>query len=657
MAPVEVPTAAGHWTQRPAPPEDAEPITQAQAEQANQQAQSAQQTGWKLTLAHDSTSTATTPTPKPEPDKSWAATNWTQPPTEAPTPKDPMADADSTQEISTTTQQPTTRWSQPTGDDAAAASAGWGSTPTGRVDDSLLSGENVPTSDSSAAPWGSPVEVTPAQNSSDEQEGDSAQGGTAGAAQGDDGGWGTNAQEAGNGGWGTGDTQAAPDGWGATGAQQGSGDAGGSSASGSTAAGGWGTSPQETGTNGWGTPANQQPTTQDPAAAGWGASAQQETTGDGWGAAAQQESAADGWGASATQQGGAGGGDASGAQQGGAGGWGSSGSPQTSGDGWGATGVQTPDAGQWGSNAAPQPTTTQWGAAGAAGQQTSTQWGSTGQQTQQQTAGAWQNTDPSQWQGDGGPQGGGVRKKSKDTGDGGGGSKTPLIIGGAVALVILVVVAVLLIVNGGDKKTADPGTSPGPQPTGSAPTTPATSGAPGTKPGQSKDPKLHEGSRISSDAISFPRQGGGWSDRKRLIPQLLNSSGQYVLLQKDFDGSNDWYADMFVGGLGTATPFNGDPKATAAALLTQVHNMNYGNIPVTYKAVRNGAVKRSDKAGWYFQETVTAKSPKVTSVLLLTVAVFDLGDGTAVAYISDIPTNRPDLKTAESQVYKGINVG
>ncbi len=84
---------------------------------------------------------------------------------------------------------------------------------------------------------------------------------------------------------------------------------------------------------------------------------------------------------------------------------------------------------------------------------------------------------------------------------------------------------------------------------------------------------------------------------------------------------------------------------------------SYGNIPVTFKTLRNGAVKRSDKAGWYFQQTVTAKSPKVTSVLILTVAVFDLGDGTAVAYISDIPTNRPDLRTAESQVYKGINVG
>jgi hypothetical protein len=55
---------------------------------------------------------------------------------------------------------------------------------------------------------------------------------------------------------------------------------------------------------------------------------------------------------------------------------------------------------------------------------------------------------------------------------------------------------------------------------------------------------------------------------------------------------------------------------------------------------------------------VTAKSAAVTDrVLTLTVAVFDLGDGTAVAYISGIPNNRPDLKAAESQAYKGINVG
>ena len=191
----------------------------------------------------------------------------------------------------------------------------------------------------------------------------------------------------------------------------------------------------------------------------------------------------------------------------------------------------------------------------------------------------------------------------------------------------------------------------------SDPTAPAST--PGGQPGQSKDPKLHEGDgRVSSDAISFARQSPPWSERKRLIPQLLNSSGQYVLLQENYDGKNDWYADVFVGALGTATPFSGDPKATAANLLSQVHNSMYGNVPATFKAIGDGAVKRSDKEGWYFQETVTVNEPKLTAkVLILTVAVFDLGDGTAVAYISDIPANRPDLKKAESQAYKGINVG
>jgi hypothetical protein len=131
-----------------------------------------------------------------------------------------------------------------------------------------------------------------------------------------------------------------------------------------------------------------------------------------------------------------------------------------------------------------------------------------------------------------------------------------------------------------------------------------------------------------------------------------------VLLQENFDGKNDWYADIFVGALGTGSGFNGDPKATAAALSIQLRTTMYGDIPVTFKTVNNGAVKRSDKSGWFFQQTVTAKSPKLTArVLTLTVAVFDLGDGTAVAYISDIPTNRPDLRAAESQAYKGINVG
>lgn len=237
----------------------------------------------------------------------------------------------------------------------------------------------------------------------------------------------------------------------------------------------------------------------------------------------------------------------------------------------------------------------------------------------------------------------------------------PLIVGGAVALVMVIVAAVFLIANpGGDDKKADPQTtgSPTAPPSGSQPTN-QPSGASSTKPGQSKNPKLHEGAgRISSDAISFPRIGPPWSEKKRLVEQLINSSGQYVVLQEKFDGTNNWYADIFVGALGTGSGFNGDPKATAAALSIQLRSNLYGDIPVTFKTIGNGAVKRSDKSGWFFQQTVTAKSAKVTArVLTLTVAVFDLGDGTAVAYISDIPTNRPDLKAAESQAYKGINVG
>jgi hypothetical protein len=246
-------------------------------------------------------------------------------------------------------------------------------------------------------------------------------------------------------------------------------------------------------------------------------------------------------------------------------------------------------------------------------------------------------------------------KKSKSPGGGGGGfgAKLPLMVGGGIALVLLIVAAVFLITRSGDDKKADPNPTGATQPTGS----PTSQGS--TKPGQSKNPKLHEGfGRISSDAISFPRQNPPWSDRKRLVQQLLNSSGQHIVLQEKVNGGDDWSADIFVGGLGTGSGFNGDPKATAANLSVQLRTNMYGSIPVTYRTIANGAVKRTDKSGWFFQQSVTAKSAAVTDrVLTLTVAVFDLGDGTAVAYISGIPNNRPDLKAAESQAYKGINVG
>ncbi|WP_202875482.1 hypothetical protein, partial [Kribbella albertanoniae] len=246
--------------------------------------------------------------------------------------------------------------------------------------------------------------------------------------------------------------------------------------------------------------------------------------------------------------------------------------------------------------------------------------------------------------------GGSAKKKSSGGGGGSLGAKLPLIVAGGIALVMLVVAAIFLIVNPGDKKA-----DPTPPPPTNQPTNQPT-GA--TKPGESKNPKLHEGERIASTAISFPRRTGLWSDRKRLVPQLLDSSGQYVVLQQKFDGTNNWYANIFVGALGNQARYGGDPKATALALANEVPASLYGGIAITRKPGMNGQVKRSDKSGWYVQQTVTAKSAKVTArVLTLTVAVFDLGDGTAVAYISDVPTNRPDLKAAESQAYKGINVG
>jgi hypothetical protein len=254
------------------------------------------------------------------------------------------------------------------------------------------------------------------------------------------------------------------------------------------------------------------------------------------------------------------------------------------------------------------------------------------------------------------------------------GARTTVIVTAAGVLVLIVVAAVFLVVNRGDDQTADPSTLPSAptsgEPSDNSSTAPTTSTAPTAPastrsngqdtfaPGQSKNPKLHQGARISSDAISFPRQQPPWSDRKRLVPQLLNSSGQYVLLQENVAGEKDWYADIFVGALGTDTLFDGNVQATASQLSIQVRSAMYRDVPATFKALRNGPVQRTGRSGWYYQQSVTANSPTIAArALTLTVAVFDLGDGTAVAYISDIPTNRPDLRTAESQVYKGINVG
>ena len=248
---------------------------------------------------------------------------------------------------------------------------------------------------------------------------------------------------------------------------------------------------------------------------------------------------------------------------------------------------------------------------------------------------------------------GGKGKKSKSSGGGGSfGGKLPLVAGGGIALVLVIAIVIVVLTKGN-------GNTAGPTPTGSPTQSTSPSPTGGTTPGQSKNPKLHEGdNRIASTAISFPRRQPPWSDRKRLVRQLQNSNGQRIVLTENAVDQDDWSADIFVGGLGTGSGFTGDPKATALTLSTQLRDDMYGNIPVTFKPLANGAVKRSDKSGWFVQQTVTTTAAKVTDrVLTLTVAVFDLGDGTAVAYISEIPNNRPDLREAAAEAYRGIQVG
>ena len=207
------------------------------------------------------------------------------------------------------------------------------------------------------------------------------------------------------------------------------------------------------------------------------------------------------------------------------------------------------------------------------------------------------------------------------------------------------------------------GTAPSAASNGSAthastqPTNQPTGGS-STKPGQSKNPKLHEGPRISSDAISFPRRTPPWSDRKRLVPQLLNSSGQYVLLQQRFDGKNDWYANIFVGALGTSILYNGSLKSTANDLAIELRNSFYDPIPVKARQVSSNPIEVGGHKGWRIVQGISAKAKGVKSPnLYLTTAVFDLGDGTAVAYVSDIPANRSDLRANEQAAFNGLHIG
>lgn len=234
----------------------------------------------------------------------------------------------------------------------------------------------------------------------------------------------------------------------------------------------------------------------------------------------------------------------------------------------------------------------------------------------------------------------------------------PVIAGTVVAVLVIVAGVWYLFGRGDGKPTADPTSSSStPGQTTGTPTGTPTSGE-SIPPGQSRNPAIHQGNRIASNAISFPRLRPPWSDRLRFVSQVEDSNGQRVLLQAKFDGTNDWYANIFVGALSTAVLFNGNPQASASDLALQLRSSLYGDIPITAKVTRNGAITRTGKQGWFVQQTITASSSKLTSpTLLLTVAVFDLGDGTAVAYVSDVPTNRNDLKVFEGLVYKAVNVG
>ncbi|MFC5264249.1 DUF2510 domain-containing protein [Kribbella qitaiheensis] len=596
MEPATIPSAANHWTQQPAPdePDSApEPVTRPVTEPV--------QNGWTLKLA------------------------------------DAGASSDAGAEVE---DEQGNSWTEPIS--AAPQSEGWGPTSWTQQPAQPVVEEatQVANSQSPANTWGLPDEQQPAANTwglPDEQQTVAAntwglpdEQTTAGNTQGT-----PDEEQTAVNTWGLPDEQAVPDHgdlqtppppwqptpnqWEVSGDQQ-------------TAPTHWQASgDQQSVPNQWGVSGEQKA-----APIQWQAPVEQQTAPDQWEASAGQQVAPTQWEAAAAQQ------------QAGEGQWQGSGGGQAA-DPW--QGNQA-GAGQWQTGGGSQTATEPW----QGGQQGGGQQQGVGQEP---GAGQWQSGGAGQWPVQ---QGGGPGRIKPDSGgrEGkGGGSKLPLIVAAAVAFVLIVAAGVFFL-SQRDDKTAGPDptpppTSAPPSPT-NAPTTPGnqTTGA----PGQSKKPKLHEAPRVASEAISFPRQGQPWSERKRLIAQLINSSGQYVRLQENFDGENDWYADMFVGALGTGTPFNGNPQATASDLMLQARSSMYGDIPVTFKPRANGPVKRSGKAGWFYQQTVTVNSTKVTSrVLTLTVAVFDLGDGTAVAYISDIPVNRPDLRTAEAQVYKGINVG
>ena len=243
----------------------------------------------------------------------------------------------------------------------------------------------------------------------------------------------------------------------------------------------------------------------------------------------------------------------------------------------------------------------------------------------------------------------------------------PFMIAGAAVLVLLIAGGVFLVANRGDDPQAQTTPPPptqatdSPSPNASESTQPTGSATPSDTitPGRSRNPALHAGNRAASDAISFPRQQPRvWSDRKRFSRAVINSSGQYAVLQQKIDGRNDWYSNIFVGTLNTSIPYNGHPKATASDLALELRNSFYQPIKIVARPVNSRPVSVGGHKGWLIRQAVGAKVKGLRSPnLYLTVAVFDLSDGTAVVYVSDVPANRPDLRANEAAAFRGLHIG
>ncbi|HEY3000963.1 MAG TPA: hypothetical protein VGJ44_01325, partial [Kribbellaceae bacterium] len=243
----------------------------------------------------------------------------------------------------------------------------------------------------------------------------------------------------------------------------------------------------------------------------------------------------------------------------------------------------------------------------------------------------------------------------------------PFIVAGGTVLLLLVATGIFFVARGGDPQAqgtpspagATDSPSPATSDSPSAPVSESTAPTPRFTPGQSRDPALHQGNRSASDAISFPRQPPAkWSDRKRFSRAVIDSSGQYSVLQAKFDGKNDWYSNIFVGRLNTSILYNGHPKATASDLALELRNGFYQPIPITSRPTSSRPVTVAGHKGWLIRQVISARSKTLRSPnLYLTVAVFDLGDGTAVVYVSDVPANRPDLRANEAAAFRGLHIG